>query len=204
MEKISIESLAFDNSLWSILIRFFVNLLVLFIIIRVIYYKYSKKEEYLFSFFIMGIMIFLIVSILETIKLQMGMALGLFALFSILRFRTISYSVKEMTYIFAIIGVSVINSQAHIAPHIIGMLSINSIIILTIYILEAFLHKKFLSSFTVTFNKVELLNPALKQDLINDLSLHTGQKIEKVKIRKMDIGKSTCEIEVFFRDKDLN
>lgn len=199
----SIDALAQGNSLWGIMLRFFVNLVVLFILIRVIYYKYSKKEEYLFSFFLMGIMIFLICSILETLKLQMGMALGLFAIFAILRFRTINYSVKEMTYIFTIIGISVINSQAHIPPPVVGALLINSIVIITTYLLEIFLHKKFFNTFLVSYKKIELLNPALNQDLLKDLSRHTGQNIEKVKIRKIDIGKGNAELEVYFRDKNV-
>jgi hypothetical protein len=131
------------------------------------------------------------------------MALGLFAIFAILRFRTINYSVKEMTYIFTIIGISVINSQAHIPPPVVGALLINSIVIITTYLLEIFLHKKFFNTFLVNYKKIELLNPALNQDLLKDLSRHTGQNIEKVKIRKIDIGKGNAELEVYFRDKNV-
>ena len=112
----SFETLALDNTLRSILIRFFLNLLVLFILIRLIYYKFTRKEEYLFSFFLMGIIIFLLCSLLQTVDIQLGMALGLFAVFAILRFRTINYTAKDMTYIFTVIGISVINSQANIPP----------------------------------------------------------------------------------------
>lgn len=204
MEIKSIDTLAIIDSLWSIMLRFLINLVVLFIIIRVIYYKYSKKEEYLFSFFMMGIMIFFIVSILETLEIHMGIALGLFAIFSILRFRTISYSVKEMTYVFTVIGVSIINSQAHIPPPLAGAVLINSIIILTLYVLERYLLKNSFTSFTVTYKNLKLLTPDFRQDLLTDLSLHTGQKIEKIKIHRMDIGKDNAEIEVFFRDKIAN
>ena len=124
----SLDSLSVDHTLVSLLIRFFVNLFVLIILIRVIYYRYSRKDEFLFSFLILGIIIFLIVSLLETIEVQMGMALGLFAIFAILRFRTKDLTVKEMTYIFTTIGVSVINSQAHIPPPILGAIVINSLI----------------------------------------------------------------------------
>jgi hypothetical protein len=200
----SIDALAQNSTLWSIMLRFFINLGVLFILIRVIYYKYSKKDEYLFSFFMMGIMVFLICSILETLKLQMGMALGLFAIFAILRFRTINFSVKEMTYIFTIIGISVINSQAHIPPPIVGALLINSIVILTTYLLEIYLHKKSLNTFLIIYNKLKLLNPDFNQDLLDDLSRHTGQNIVKVKIRKMNIGKGNAELEIYFKDKNIS
>jgi hypothetical protein len=152
----------------------------------------------------MGIMIFLICSILETLKLQMGMALGLFAIFAILRFRTVNFSAKEMTYIFTIIGISVINSQAHIPPPIVGALLINSIVILTTYLLEIYLHKKSLNSFLIVYNKLKLLNPDFNQDLLDDLSRHTGQKIVKVKIRKMNVGKGNAELEIYFKDKNVS
>ncbi|MBG0859574.1 MAG: DUF4956 domain-containing protein [Bacteroidales bacterium] len=197
----SIETLAQSSSLWSLLLRFVINLIVLFIVIVILYYKNTKKEEYVFSFFLMGIMIFLICSVLETIELQMGMALGLFAIFAILRFRTINYSVKEMTYIFTIIGISVINSQAHIPPPVVGAVIVNSVVIGAIYILEMFFRKRTLNSFTITYNKTELLNPELHQDLLKDLSAQTGQKVERVKIRKMDLGKKSAELEIFFREK---
>ncbi|NSW94472.1 MAG: DUF4956 domain-containing protein, partial [Bacteroidales bacterium] len=86
MDNFSIESFIANDTLWSILARFAINLIVLFILVKGLYYRYSKKEEYLFSFFLMGIMIFFICSILKTVDIQLGMALGLFAIFAILRF----------------------------------------------------------------------------------------------------------------------
>jgi len=79
----------------------------------------------------------------RTVNIQLGMALGLFAVFAILRFRTVNYTAKDMTYIFTVIGVSVINSQANISPSLLGALLVNSIIIITAIILELFLKKKF-------------------------------------------------------------
>jgi len=200
----SLNSLSLDNSLWGLLLRFFVNMVVLLILIRVIYYKYSRKEEFLFSFLIMGIMIFLIVSLLETIEIQVGMALGLFAIFAILRFRTRNLSVKDMTYIFTTIGVSVINSQAHIPPPVLGAIIVNTIIILSVYLLEVYLEKRTFSSLVIIYPKLDLLAPNNMKDLLKDLSRHTGQNIEKVKILKMNIGRGNAEVEAFFKDKNIN
>jgi hypothetical protein len=197
-----IESLVAEHTLLSILVRFFANLAVLYILIGVIYYRYSRKEEFLFSFILMGIIIFLICSLLETVNIQLGMALGLFAIFAILRFRTVTYTVKDMTYIFIVIGVSIINSQAHVPPHLLGALVINSIIISATFFLEVFLKKKALTSLLLIYNKLELLAPALKKELLNDLSVHTGQNIEKVVINKIDIGKKIAEIEVYYKERD--
>jgi hypothetical protein len=199
----SINTLSLDQTLSGILLRFVVNIVVLFILIRIIYYKYSRKEELLFSFFMMGIMIFLIVSLLETVEIQVGMALGLFAIFAILRFRTKSFSAKDMTYIFTIIGISVINSQANIPPPVLGAIVINTIILVAAFILEIYLQKRTFSSNIIIYNKIKLLDPDSRKDLLKELSAHTGQKIEKVNIRKIIIGKGNAEIEVFFKEKNI-
>ena len=91
---------------WGIMMRFVINLVFLFILIRVVYFRYEKKEKYLFSFFLMGIMIFFIGSMLKTVFMEIGMAVGLFAIFTILRFRTRNFSIKDMAYIFTTIAIS--------------------------------------------------------------------------------------------------
>lgn len=200
----SLETLVAENTLLGIIVRFFANLLVLYILIGVIYYRYSRKEEYLFSFLLMGIIIFLICSLLQTVDIQLGMALGLFAIFAILRFRTVNYTVKDMTYIFIVIGISVINSQANIPPPLLGAVVINSIIIIAVFLLEIFLKKKELTPLILIYRKVELLIPELRQELIKDLSAQTGQNIVKVIIHKIDLGKKSAEIEVFYKSKDID
>ena len=197
----SFETIATDNTLLSIMIRFFFNLLVLFILIRLIYYKFTKKAEYLFSFFLMGIIIFLLCSLLGTVDIQLGMALGLFAIFAILRFRTVNYTTKDMTYIFTVIGVSVINSQANIPPPVIGALIVNSIIIIAAIILELFLRKNDFATVLLVYNKPGSLSPGSRMELLKELSDLTGLCIEKVKIRKIDIGKGNAELEGYFREK---
>ncbi len=178
--NMSFISIANEDTLLSIMIRFGINFLVLFILVRLIYYRYSKKEEFLFSFFLMGIIIFFICAILETVDIQLGMALGLFAIFAILRFRTVTYTVKDITYIFTIIGISVINSQANVPPPLVGAIVINSIILITVFLLEIFLKKRALNSLIIIYYKIDLLNPVYRKELLKDLSDQTGENIEKV------------------------
>jgi hypothetical protein len=199
----SLETFILDNALVSLLIRFFFNLLVLFILIRTIYYKFTRKAEYLFSFILMGIIIFLLCSLLGTVNIQLGMALGLFAVFAILRFRTVTYTTKDMTYTFTVIGVSVINSQANVPPPLVGALIVNSVIIIAAIILEFFLRKNALVKVLIVYNKPELLNPGFRGELMKELSDYTGEFIESVKIRKIDIGKGNAELEVYFREKNV-
>lgn len=200
----SFETLAQEASLQSILIRFAINFVVLFILIRLIYYRYSKKEEQLFSFIFMGIVIFLICALLGTVDIQIGMALGLFAIFGILRFRTVNFSTKDMTYFFAIIGVAIINSQANIPPPVLGAVIINSIILLSALFLELYLKKRTLSSYHVKLNKPALLNPAARTELLKELSAQTGLNVTSVKILEFDITKGSAELEIFYKDGNNN
>lgn len=184
--------------------RFIINSFVLFILIWVIYYRFSRKEEFLFSFSLMGTMIFFIVSLLETVDVKIGIALGLFALFAIIRFRTMNLSSKDMTYFFTTIGISIINSQASIPPPIIGAFITNSIIILIVYSLETYLKKRTYSSWIITYYNLNFLKPEHKKDLLEDLSQHTGQNVERISIKSMDMKKGNAEIEIFYIDKDNN
>ncbi len=196
----SITDLALQDSLQSILIRFLVNLFVIFILIRLIYYRFSRKEENMFSFFLMGVMIFLMVSLLEKVDVQIGMALGLFALFAIIRFRTMNMSAKDMTYFFTTIGVSIINSQANLEPPVIGALIVNAIILATALILELYLQGKIMNSFSLSYANIKLLGPGSRKELLQELSLQTGYKILKVKVEKINIEKGNAELTVFFTE----
>ena len=107
------SSLIFEQDpIWNVMLRLLATLLVLFIVIRLIYYRYSRNERRVFSFFQMGIMIFLVCILLKTVEVQLGIALGLFAIFAIMRFRSRNLSMRDMTYFFTVIGISVINAMA--------------------------------------------------------------------------------------------
>jgi len=195
----SIESILTEHDLISLLIRFGLNMSILFILIGLIYYRFSRKTEFLFSFLIMGIVIFLICSILDSVKLELGMALGLFAVFSILRFRTVNFSAKDMTYIFAVIGISVINSLANVPPPFISAIVINSLILISVLVLELYLKSQASSSLLVIYDNLKLLKSETDPELLKDLTEQTGRKIEKVKITKFDISRGIAELEVFFK-----
>ena len=103
----------FDNDFYKMLIKLIINVIFLTGIIRFIYYKYSKKKEYLFTFYLIGTVVFFLCFTLKKYELDLGMALGLFAIFGILRYRTTPIDVKEMTYLFVVIGISVMNALSN-------------------------------------------------------------------------------------------
>ncbi|MCU0378738.1 MAG: DUF4956 domain-containing protein [Bacteroidales bacterium] len=191
-----------QDPIWNVLVRFAVTLFVLIIIIRLIYFRYSRRERRAFSFFQMGIMIFLVCTLLKTVEVQLGIALGLFAIFAILRFRSRNLSIREMTYFFTVIGVAVINAMATFYNPVRGIILINSIIIISLFFLELFFRRRDLSSATLIYNNLALLNPERKKELLSDLSERSGIKIEKVEIKKIDLVKNTSELEIYFGNGD--
>ena len=118
------------------LIRLAINIAVLFIIIKLLYNRYSNKKGNLFAFFLMGTMIFLLCIVLKDVELQMGMALGLFAIFSIIRYRTRNMTIKDMAYLFTVIGISALNALLDYPNPVRGTILVNLIVILTIFVLE--------------------------------------------------------------------
>jgi hypothetical protein len=184
----------------GIMIRFVINLIVLFFLIKVIYYRYCRKEMFFFAFFLMGIMIFFIGSVLNAVFLEIGMAVGLFAIFTILRLRTTNVSVKDMAYMFTVIGVSVINSLKLVGFPLLGILIINAIIIVSAYVLEKFLVKNSSESYSIAYRNLELLRSNKKQRLLKDISELTGKEVIKVKIRRVDYRSEIALLDIFYKE----
>jgi hypothetical protein len=184
----------------AIMLRFGIDMVFLFILIRLIYFKYSKKEKYLFTFFLMGVTIFFIVSMLRTVYLEVSFAFGLFAVFAVLRFRTRNFSLKDMAYIFTTIAISMINSLKLVKFPLLGVLIINIIIVLSAFILEEFQLKNKLDSHLIIYEDLDLLKQDKKAKLLKDLSERTGKNIVKFKIRRINYKRNIARLDVFYRD----
>jgi hypothetical protein len=194
------ENLFHSQTIWGILLRFALHLISLIILIRILYFRYSKKEKFMFTFYLIGIIVFFICALLKDIGMGLGLGFGLFAIFSILRFRTRNFSVKDMAYIFTTIGISVINSMNMQEVPIFGYLIINFIIIISVFILEEHLKKNMFRKYSIFYDNLELLKPGNNHKLIKDLSSRTGLKVLWVKIRNMDLKRNVAEVEVFFKE----
>jgi hypothetical protein len=184
----------------GIMIRFVINLIILFVLIKMVYFRYSRKETFLFAFFMMGIMIFFIGSMLNAVFLEIGMAVGLFAIFTILRLRTSNVSIKDMAYMFTTIGVSVINSLKLVGFPLLGVLIINAIIISSAYFLEEFVVKNSSESHTIVYRNLDLLRSSRKQKLMKDISELTGKEVLKIKIRRVDYRSETALLDIYYKD----
>ena len=194
------EQLFNSTTIWGILMRFAITLIFLFILIRIIYFRYTKKEKFLFTFFLIGIIVFFICIMLKEVNIAVGMGLGLFAIFSILRFRTRNFSLKDMAYIFTVIGISVINSVNMPDFPLYGFLIINFIIVISAFVLEEFMRKNSFEKQSVVYDELELLKPANKHKLIKDLSTRTGLDIIRIKILNIDFKKETSQLEIYYKE----
>ncbi len=189
-----------SDTVWGILIRFVINLVFLTVLIGWIYFRSSKKEKFLFTFFLIGIIVFLVCSIMKRVNIQLGVAFGLFAIFGVLRLRTRNFSVKDMAYLFTAIGLSVINALGMMVLPFAGILALNTIVLFCVFILEEFLRRNLFKKHKILYDNLALLMPDKKTELINDISAKTGRKIIKVKIVSIDIKKSIADLEIFFRE----
>lgn len=197
----SIELINWANLL-ELLGRFALNLVVILILVRWFYFSTTRRKDFLFTYILISSIVFLLCFLLENVMLQIGFALGLFAIFGIIRYRTQSIPIKEMTYLFLIIGISVINALANTAS-ISEIIFTNLIIIFITYGLE----KKWLlrheSSKSIIYEKISLIKPEHHKELIDDLQVRTGiSKISRIEIGEVDFLKDICHITIFFETSD--
>jgi hypothetical protein len=185
---------------WGILARFAIDLIFIFILIGIVYFRYSKKEKFLFTFFLIGIVVFFICSIMKGGDMGVALAIGLFAVFGILRLRTRNFGVKDMSYLFATIGMSVVNALGLLFLDLIGVVIINLVIIVAAFILEVVLQRNLFKKHSIRYSNIELLRPENKQQLLKDISALSGRDIFKVKILKIDYKKKSAQLDIFFKD----
>jgi len=187
---------------FGILFRFVINTTFLIILIRFIYYRYTKREKFLFTFFMMGITVFFITSMLKSVFIEFGMAVGLFAIFAILRFRTRNFSLKDMSYIFTTIGISVINSLKLVGFPVLGVIIFNLMIVVAAIILEEFTLKNNTVTYTIVYEDLDLLKSGKKQKIVREISCLTGKDILRYRIRKIDYKSKVALIDISFRDNN--
>ena len=187
-----------SKDLIKLLFKFSVDLLFLFIIVRVIYYRIKDEKDYVFTFFMFNILTFFICYLLRKVPMEMGFALGLFAVFGILRYRTEAIPIRQMTYLFIVIGLSMINSLANKSISWFEILLANGIITIITYLIDRVWFSTIELTKTILYEKIELIKPENEQELIEDLKQRTGLQIVAVKIDKVDFLRDTAQIKIYY------
>ena len=186
-------------SFLELLGRFALNMAVVLILVRWLYYSTTRRKDYLFTYILISALIFSLCYLLASVKLQIGFALGLFAIFGIIRYRTSSIPIKEMTYLFLIIGVSIINALADTKTSVAEVLFTNFAIIAITFCMEKIWLQRHELSKIIIYEKIDLIKPENNQELLNDLQDRTGIKtIKRVEIGKIDFLKDTCTLQIFY------
>ena len=190
------------NVFFRLLLKTFFNLAVVLIITRGIYYPITKNKDYLFTYLLISLTVFILCILLDDVKLQLGFALGLFVIFGIIRYRTDPIPIKEMTYLFLVIGVSVVNALANKKISYSELLFANFIIVFITYGMERLWLLKHESRKMILYEKIDLIVPSKKEDLLNDLKARTGLEIIRYEIKKIDLMRDVANIWVYYYDED--
>ena len=185
------------EEMWHLLLRFSFHMLVCFIMIHFCYYRKNRNREYYKSLILFSAGMFLLLFLLESIKLQIGLTLGLLAIFGVIRYRTETVPIKEMTYLFMVIAISVINGLSLSVSY--AVLGATNLLILLI--IGFFEYQKFLSSTSsklILYDRIELITPEKHDELMADLKQRTGLDIKKIEIGHIDFLRDAAFIKVYY------
>jgi hypothetical protein len=188
----------------ELVIRFTFNMVVIGLIVRGLYYPITRRKDYLFSYILISGLVFLLCFLLDNVKLQIGFALGLFAIFGIIRYRTNPIPIKEMTYLFVVIGISVINALANTQVSYVELIFTNLAVIALIFLLEKIWLLKHETSKIIEYEKIDLIKPDRHNDLLNDLKSRTGLDIHRIEIGQINFLRDTVRIKIFYMDEGTN
>ncbi len=186
----------------ELIIRFSFNMLIVLTIVRLLYYPHAKRKDYLFTYILISSIIFLLCFLLDSVKLQIGFALGLFAIFGIIRYRTNPIPIKEMTYLFLVIGISVINALANKKVSYAELLFTNFVILLITFLLERVSLVKHETTKVIEYEKIDLIKKERREELIKDLAERTGIKINRVEIGRISFLRDTVRLKIYYYETD--
>ena len=188
----------YHPDLWEMLFKFGLDAIVLFVLIRLIYYPIHRKKENLFTYFVFNVLIFFLCVLMNNVKLSMGFGFGLFAVFSIIRYRTEQLSVKDMTYLFAVITLAVINALVSKKVSLVELLFTNATILALVYIMEHLWLTRHEAMRQLIYERIDLIKPQNRDKLFADLQERLGIKPSRVEIGRIDLLRDTVQLRVFF------
>lgn len=187
----------------NFLVRFIINTMSLIVLVKYCYYRRTPNREFLFSFFLFGTGVFIVSYLLRSVEVSMGFAFGLFAIFSMLRYRTEAISIKSMTYLFLVITVSLLSAVGKTNP--IELILLNALICVCTSLAESKMLTPRLAEQIIRYEKIENIRPQNRARLLDDLHTRTCLEIRNVMIDKIDFLRDTATLRIFYvaGDSDL-
>ena len=187
------------DDFFKLIIRLIIHFTIM-ALICLLYYQKNKNsnKNYVFALTLIGSVVFLLCFLLENVKIELGFAVGLFAIFGILRYRTLQIPIKEMTYMFVIIGVGVINALSNKKISYTELIFTNVFILFIIVLLEKRLFQNMISQ-SIEYEKIELIKPGRREELLKDLKERTGLNILKIEIGRINFLRDTVRIRIYYK-----
>jgi vacuolar-type H+-ATPase subunit I/STV1 len=190
----------FPLELMNLIIRFGFNLTIAFIIIKLIYQRNHTNNDFVFTYFMFNSLIFFFAFLLGNVTINIGFAFGLFAVFAILRYRTDPIPIKEMTYLFIVITIGVINALSNSEVSFSALLFTNIALVALTYFLETYWQKNLLVRITIEYEKIENIKPEKRDTLLADLKERTGLNIQSLEFRRMNFLRDTARIRIYYKE----
>lgn len=208
------------QSLTELAIRFFVNLAVCWILVQFFYYRKSRRRDYYFTFMVFSTAMLMLLYIMGNVEVGVGLTLGLFAIFGVIRYRTETVPIREMTYLFVIIALAAVNGLAPVYklveatsahPHYalsggtVGIMVLSNLLVIAlVWVLESGKMLKHTSAKLVLYDRIDLIVPERRKELVADLEKRIGLKVEGVEVGHVDFLKDAAFIKVYYTLEDGN
>ena len=184
----------------EMLVRFTFNLIVAYVIIKLIYHRDHKGNDFVFTYFMFNSLIFFFAYILGNLDVNIAFGFGLFAVFAILRYRTDPIPIKEMTYLFIVITIGVINALSANNVAFSEVLFANTAIVILTYLLEKYWVNNLLKSKAIVYGELDKISPEKNQELIDELSEKTGLSLLRAKVGRVNFKSNRVNIRVYYKD----
>lgn len=184
--------------------RFALNAIVIFLLVRIIYYPRHRNKDFLFSFFLFNIINFIICYLLSSATIKIGFAFGLFAIFSIIRYRSVSVPIREMAYLLTSVTIGILNALSSLDSGLPELLFSNGVLLLLTFILDRKVSLPHENSQVVIYEKIELIKPENREQLLEDLKQRTGLPIHRIEIGRIDLMRDSAKIRIFYLSQEIH
>lgn len=201
--ELSEEMLSILRVIQKFGVRLFLDLIAVFILVRFIYFPAYKHKELFFTFFIFNIVIFFICFLLNKVEMSLGAAFGLFAVFSMLRYRTEDISIKDMTYLFLVISIGLVTAVTKIKKtddfhESLFIVFLLGIILFITWLLESNKLMKKESAKVILYENINLIKAGKELELMEDIKIRTGVNLHRLTIQKIDFLRDTAQIKIYY------
>jgi hypothetical protein len=174
------------------------NLLIALFVVRFIYYPVTQDRQYVLTFVTFSTITYFVLGLLTSVDLSIGVGFGLFAIFSVLRYRTDEMPAREMTYLFVFIALPIMNSVLMSDGEIVKLLLSNALVVAVLYVLERGWGFRFEESQRIIYDRIELVTPARRVELVEDLKARTGLPVTGVDVRRIDLLRDIAELRITY------